>query len=130
MDGEDGHASIIGPVCRVSFGWCRLACWREPPRRRCRGAWSGRMNSTGRRTRRRTGRSGRAHGRWGGAGVYNRTGMSRIVWLVSIGLLAGAAQAQMSWRLEWADEFDGPKNSAPDGAKWTRAWTVRMGMLL
>jgi beta-glucanase (GH16 family) len=44
--------------------------------------------------------------------------MSRIVWLVSIGLLAGAAQAQMSWRLEWADEFDGPKNSAPDGAKW------------
>jgi len=46
--------------------------------------------------------------------------MLRIVWLALIGMLAGAAQAQTSWRLEWADEFDGPLNSAPDRAKWTR----------
>src|ERR1035437_7343004 len=46
--------------------------------------------------------------------------MSRIVWLVSIGLLAGAAQAAMSWGLGGAGGFDWPKNSAPDGAKWSR----------
>jgi hypothetical protein len=46
--------------------------------------------------------------------------MSRIVWLAWIGMAAGAAQAQSSWKLEWADEFDGPANSAPDRAKWRR----------
>src|SRR5664279_5679177 len=46
--------------------------------------------------------------------------MLRIVWLALIGMLTGAAQAQTSRRLEWADEFDGPANSAPDRAKWTR----------
>ena len=46
--------------------------------------------------------------------------MSRIVWLAWIGMIAGAGQAQPSWRLEWADEFDGPANSAPDPSKWTR----------
>src|ERR1017187_5956315 len=46
--------------------------------------------------------------------------MSRIVWLAWISMIASTAQAQTSWRLEWADEFDGPANSAPDRAKWTR----------
>ena len=46
--------------------------------------------------------------------------MSRIVWLAWISMIASTAQAQTSWRLEWADEFDGPANSAPDRAKWAR----------
>src|ERR1035438_7152447 len=46
--------------------------------------------------------------------------MSRIVWLAWISMIASTAQAQTSWRLEWADELDGPANSAPDRAKWTR----------
>jgi beta-glucanase (GH16 family) len=46
--------------------------------------------------------------------------MSRIVWLAWIVILTGTAPAQTPWRLQWADEFDGPANSAPDPAKWTR----------
>jgi len=48
------------------------------------------------------------------------TGMLRIVWLGLTFLLGGNAPAQTSWKLVWADEFDGPANSAPDRAKWTR----------
>src|SRR5258707_3143296 len=34
-------------------------------------------------------------------------------------LPAQDAAAPQPWRLVWSDEFDGPANSAPDGAKWT-----------
>ena len=46
--------------------------------------------------------------------------MSRMFWFSLIGLIASAAPAQQSWRLEWADEFEGPANAAPDPSKWTR----------
>jgi beta-glucanase (GH16 family) len=46
--------------------------------------------------------------------------MSRIVWLMLIGSLAPPVPAQTLWNLVWADEFDGPANSAPDRAKWAR----------
>ncbi len=42
--------------------------------------------------------------------------MSRILSLLL--LLASAATAQPPWRLAWSDEFDGPRASPPDPAKW------------
>jgi beta-glucanase (GH16 family) len=46
--------------------------------------------------------------------------MSRIFFVALLALLVAAAEAQTSWKLAWADEFEGPANSAPDPARWTR----------
>lgn len=39
--------------------------------------------------------------------------------LLLLSALPAGARAQTGWTLVWADEFDGPKGSAVDAAKWT-----------
>jgi|GEM_PF-1744679 len=34
-------------------------------------------------------------------------------------VLAQKASSQIAWKLVWSDEFDGPRNTPPDPAKWT-----------
>src|SRR5450755_120071 len=49
-----------------------------------------------------------------------RIGSLPMAWFALTVMSAGTAQAQTGWRLVWADEFDGPTNSAPNPAKWVR----------